>query len=528
MTNGSIPETGFSGLKAHFKEDIVSGFSVSLIALPLCLGIAIASGLPPLAGLITAIIGGLLGSRISGTYVTISGPAAGLIVVILGASEELGGAGLAHGYAGYPHTLGAIVIAGVIMALFGLLKVGKLGDYFPTAAVHGMLAAIGMIIIIKQYFPAIGMHSPPGSILEVATEIIPSFANINPYAGAISLATLFILVVHPRIKVKFVKVIPAPMWVMIITIGMSQFFGTDHLELVSMPHHLFGADGITAPDFTKIGEGVFWSAVVTIALVAAIESLLSAKAVDALDPYQRKSNLNRDLFAMGASSSVAALIGGLPMISEIVRSSANVNNGGKTQWANFFHGLFLLIFLLFATSIIELIPLSALAAMLVFTGYRLASPKEFAHMYSIGRTEIIVFITTLLAVLATDLIIGIAIGILCNYIILLVDGAEASALFKVHVKTQKNGDSTHLVLNKSVLFSNYLGLKKHIENALEESSQVVIDFANVTLVDHSTLVHLETLKKLAVSEGKTIETSGLDALVAASSHPRAQRRRNNG
>ena len=146
---------------------------------------------------------------------------------------------------------------------------------------------------------------------------------------------------------KFVKVIPAPMWVMIITIGMSQFFGTDHLELVSMPHHLFGADGITAPDFTKIGEGVFWSAVVTIALVAAIESLLSAKAVDALDPYQRKSNLNRDLFAMGASSSVAALIGGLPMISEIVRSSANVNNGGKTQWANFFHGLLLLIFLLF-------------------------------------------------------------------------------------------------------------------------------------------------------------------------------------
>ena len=165
MTNGSIPETGFSGLKAHFKEDIVSGFSVSLIALPLCLGIAIASGLPPLAGLITAIIGGLLGSRISGSYVTISGPAAGLIVVILGASEELGGAGLAHDYAGYPHTLGAIVIAGVIMALFGLLKVGKLGDYFPTAAVHGMLAAIGMIIIIKQYFPAIGMHSPPGSIL---------------------------------------------------------------------------------------------------------------------------------------------------------------------------------------------------------------------------------------------------------------------------------------------------------------------------------------------------------------------------
>lgn len=149
-------------------------------------------------------------------------------------------------------------------------------------------------------------------------------------------------------------------------------------------------------------------------------------------------------------------------------------------------------------------------------------------MYSIGRTEIIVFITTLLAVLATDLIIGIAVGILCNYIILLFDGVEASALFKVHVKTQKNGDFTHLVLNKSVLFSNYLGLKKHIESALEESSQVVIDFTDVTLVDHSTLVHLETLKKLAVSEGKTIETSGLDALVAASSHPRAQRRRNNG
>lgn len=179
MENSPLPKTGFAGFKAHFKQDFISGFSVSLIALPLCLGIAIASGFPPLAGLITAIVGGIFASRLAGSFVTISGPAAGLIVISLAAIESLGGAGAANNFAGYPHALGAIVIAGALVALFGLLKFGKIGDFFPSAAVHGMLAAIGVIIIIKQIFPALGVASPKGEIIEAMLEIPHAFADEN-------------------------------------------------------------------------------------------------------------------------------------------------------------------------------------------------------------------------------------------------------------------------------------------------------------------------------------------------------------
>lgn len=511
--------------KQTMKADLASGFSVSLIALPLCLGIAIASGAPPLAGLITAIVGGLIGSRISGTFVTISGPAAGLIVVILGAVETLGGAGSETGYAGYPHALGAIVIAGIIMALFGVLKVGKVGDFFPSAAVHGMLAAIGVIIMIKQLFPAIGVKPVKASILATAGQIPSAIPLSNIYAVAIAMATIAILVIHPKIKWKPIKMIPAPMWVMIITIALAHLFGGEKLELVQMPKNLFGDDGFTFPSFEKIRQGAFWSAVVGISLVAAIESLLSAKAVDALDPLKRKSNLDKDLLAMGSSSSIAALIGGLPMISEIVRSSANVNNGGKTQWANFFHGAFLLVFLLLASTIIELIPLSALAAMLVYTGFGLAAPKHFVHMYKIGSTEIIVFTTTLIAVLATDLIVGIGIGILCNYLFLIINKVDPRNLFTARVTSKSEPENNVLILEGAFTFSNYLGLKKRIDNALDEKQKVRIVLSGLTYIDHTTIARLNALQRAVEGDNKIIDLEGLELLEAATKHPQSERRR---
>lgn len=408
------------------------------------------------------------------------------------------------------------------MALFGLLKVGKVGDFFPSAAVHGMLAAIGVIIMIKQFFPAIGVQPEKASILETATQIPNALLHTNSYAAIIAIATILVLTVHPKINWTPIKAIPAPMWVMIITVAMAQYFGTDKLALVQMPKDLFGSDGFTLPSFSKISEGAFWSAVIGIALVAAIESLLSAKAVDALDPYRRKSNLDKDLLAMGSSSSLAALIGGLPMISEIVRSSANVNNGGKTQWANFFHGAFLLVFLLVASSIIELIPLSALAAMLVFTGFRLASPKEFVHMYKIGTTEILVFVTTLIAVLATDLIIGIGVGILCNYLLVLLGKVRLTDLFKAHITIEPANDST-LHLEGAFTFSNYLGLKKHIDKTLETNESAILDFAKTTFIDHTTMAHLQSLQKAATVDNKTLEFSGLEELAPSTSHSLSQR-----
>jgi len=481
MKTNELPKKGIEGLKAHLKDDLISGFSVSLIALPLCLGIAIASGVPPIAGLIAAIVGGLLASRISGTFVTISGPAAGLIVITLGAVEAMD----------YPNALGAVVIGGIIMALFGFLKVGKVGDYFPPAAVHGMLSAIGIIIIIKQFFPALGVPSPKGEILEVASEMPHALTQFNPYALSMAILTLAILIIHPILKVKLIKLIPAPMWVLVFSIPAAILMGTEKLAMVEMPRNLFGEGGLELPSFTKMGESAFWIAVAGFALVSAIESLLSAKAVDSLDPYKRSSNLNKDLVSMGLGSSASAAIGGLPMISEIVRSSANVNNGAKTQWANFFHGGFLLIYLLIGAVVIEMIPISALAAMLVYTGFKLASPKEFKHMLQIGLMELLIFVVTIIAVLATDLIIGIVIGILFKYILILFKGTKINELFKSHSEIEHHGTVKTIRLKGAQIFSNYLSLKKILDSGLENFDKLILDFKNVSFVDHTVMKHLD-------------------------------------
>ncbi|MBL4592486.1 MAG: SulP family inorganic anion transporter [Flavobacteriales bacterium] len=527
MKNNNIPKTGFAGLKAHFKDDIISGFSVSLIALPLCLGIALASGVPPLAGIITAIVGGVLASRIGGTFVTISGPAAGLIVITLGAAESMGGAGIESGFAGYPHALGAIVIGGLIMAVFGLLKVGKVGDYFPSAAVHGMLAAIGVIIIIKQVFPAIGAKGPKGEILEVASEI-PHYLmhETNLSAIIVTLVALATLIIHPIIKSKIIKMVPAPMWVLIFTIPLAMYLGHENLKMVNLDGGLLGGGGLKLPSFEKIGTSPFWIAVIGVALVSAIESLLSAKAVDSLDPYKRSSNLDKDLIAMGAGSSLAAALGGLPMISEIVRSSANVNNGAKTQWANFSHGLFLLIYVLIGVFIIEMIPVPALAAMLVFTGFRLASPKEFKHMYKIGLMEFEIFVVTLVAVLATDLIIGIVIGILFKYVLILFKGTKINELFKSNLSVEHKGSSKIIYLKGSQIFSNYLSLKKKMDSGVQNYDELILDFSAVNFVDHTVMEHLEDYARLAKQNNKNVHIENVENLHPVSNHPLAARDKN--
>jgi len=523
MKTSELPKTGIAGLKAHFKDDFMAGLVVSLIALPLCLGIATASGVPPLAGIVTAIVGGILASRISGTFVTISGPAAGLIVITLGAAESMGGAFAENGYAGYPHALGAIVIGGLIMAGFGLLKVGKVGDYFPSAAVHGMLAAIGIIIIIKLLFPALGVAKPKGEILEVAAEIPHAFKHLNIYATIVSLVTLAILIIHPIIKAKIIKIIPAPMWVLIFTIPLAMYIGTDKLDMVSLDGGLLGGGGLKLPSFEKIGTSAFWIAVAGVALVSAIESLLSAKAVDSLDPYKRKSNLDKDLISMGAGSSLAAALGGLPMISEIVRSSANVNNGAKTQWSNLIHGVFLLIYVLIGVSIIEMIPNAALAAMLVFTGFKLASPKEFKHMYKIGLMELEIFLVTLIAVLATDLIIGIAIGILFKYVLLLSKGTKFNELFKSKLDIEIQGKTKIIYLKGSQIFSNYLSLKKKMDSGIEKYDEVLLCFTDVTFVDHTVIDHLEEYERNCKLIGKELHIRNIEALNPLSDHPLAAR-----
>jgi MFS superfamily sulfate permease-like transporter len=511
-------KSGITHLKNHWKDDLLSGFSVSLIALPLCLGIAIASGFPPIAGIFAAIVGGMFVSRFNGSYLTIAGPAAGLIVVNLGAIESLGGVWTESNPGGLPYALAAFVIAGAMIAIFGLLKVGKLGDFFPTAAVHGMLAAIGIIIIVKQLFPALGVKASGKEFYEIVAEIPNAFKNMDWHEGLISGLSFLILFVHSKLKSKFIKKIPAPLIVLLIAVPTAEFFHLHGNTFVDLPNDI--TKSLVAPDFGKIATSAFWIAVVTIALVSAIESILSALAVDQLDPKKRKSNLNQDLIGLGGGTAVAGAIGGLPMISEIVRSSANIGYGAKSQWSNFFHGLFLLVFILLLKPIIEMIPLSALAGMLIFTGFRLASPKEFKHMWEVGKSQFMVFVVTCIVVLATDLLIGIGVGIVLNMIVVISKGLPIKNLFKVDWE-DKNGV---IYLKGGLSFTNYLGLKKLIASRSQEDN-LVLNFSQINFVDHNVMHHLESIQEDRISQGKGIEFVALDELTPVSEYPTAGRKR---
>lgn len=537
----TLPKTGLAGLKAHWRGDLLSGFLVFLIALPLCLGIAMASGFPPSSGIITAIIGGMLVSRFNGSFVTINGPAAGLIVVVYDAVQSLGEG---DAMAGYRYTLAAIVVASVIQIMLGFFKAGRLSSFFPASVVHGMLAAIGIIIMAKQIHVVLGVTPEKGSLFSTIAQIPHSFANLNPEIALIGFWGLVILIVWSLLKSPKFKMIPAPLLVVLVGIGFGWFFDLEHEHLYLflpdahfLPHHeeTVGPKFLVAisnnfassfyfPNFGKIGTVEFWEAVVSIALVGSLESLLSAMAVDKLDPYKRHSNLNKDLTAVGFGNLVAGAVGGLPMIAEIVRSSANVNNGAKTGWANFFHGTFLLIFVLFFPRLIHSIPLAALASLLVFTGFRLASPREFANVMGIGKEQLFVFIATIISVIATDLLVGVAIGIVIEMSIYIALGVKFNNLFKIRFTEQEQQDGKIFIhIEGAAIFCNFLALKEALVQ-IEDGKTLIFNSSCVSLIDHTVMEFFHEFQHDYESRGGRCELRGLDEHEAFSAHPLAARR----
>lgn len=522
-----IPKEGIPGMKENWKSDMVSGFLVFLIALPLCLGIAMASGFPPIAGIMTAVVGGLIVTFFQGSFVTIKGPAAGLIVIVYGSFEALG----------YEQTLAVIAVAGMVQILFGIFRTGVLGDFFPSSAVHGMLAAIGVIITAKQIHTILGVKPEAKESLELIAEIPHSLVHMNPKIAIIGFISLLILFVLPLIKNKYVKMIPAPMLVILIAIPLGHFFDLEHAHtylfmdgqeyeigpssLVTLPDNLI--DGITFPDFTKIftTQSLYW--VVMFAMVGSLESLLSTKAIDILDHYKRKSNLNKDLLAVGIGNTICGFIGALPMISEIVRSSANINNKAKTKWSNFYHGMFLLLFVAFAPDLIHQIPLAALGAMLIYTGYRLASPKVFLETLKVGKEQLLIFVTTLLVTLATDLIIGIASGILIEFILHIHAGAPLKSLFKSRIVVNKNEENIYtLLIHDAAIFSNYLGFKKHLDR-IPSGNKIVLDFNSTKLIDHTVMEHIHHYGEDYNRTGGQLSILGLEKFISYSDHPLSYR-----
>lgn len=520
-----IPADGLAGLKENLSTDAISGFIVFLLALPLSLGIAKASDFPPLMGLITAIIGGLAVSFFAGSRLTIKGPAAGLIVIVAGAVTDFGG-----GETGWHLALGAMVVAGLVQILFGVLKLGKLADFFPLSAIHGMLAAIGLIIIAKQIpvlldvNPAMTKGKGPIALLGSIPDFI---VHLDPKATLIGVVSLVIMLGWPYIRNKTIKMIPAPLVVLLIAIPAELVMDFQHTEPAYALVHIGNLlENIKINvDFSGIAQtGVFIKYVVMFALVGTLESLLTVKAIDLLDPFKRKSNANKDLIAVGIGNTLAAVLGGLPMISEVARSSSNVNNGAKTRWANFFHGFFILVFVLLASHLIELIPNTALAAMLITVGIKLAHPKEFIHTFNIGKEQLAIFLVTVFLTLYEDLLVGIAAGILLKMIIHAINGTPISSFFKAPTVVSFEGDTYLVEIDKAAIFSNFLGIKRKLEE-IPSGFNVIINLKRTRLVDHSVMESLHHFQHDYESTGGTVRIEGLKEHKPTSDHVFAARKK---
>ncbi len=502
------PKDWVPGLVENGKNDAVSGFIIFLIALPLCLGIAIASGAPPIAGIISGIIAGTLANLLSGSYVTINGPAAGMIVIVAGAVDELG----------FEGALAVGVVAGAIQIVLGLARSGKLTGFFPLSVIHGMLAGIGLIIMAGQIHVVVGHENPREHGLGILTSIPESVLDPVPATALVGLAAVLVMVAWPKLGA-IAKVVPAPLVAVIVGTLIALVSGAG-------PRLDLGEGGLlagfTGPDFSALLSGPAIKWVVLYVFVASLESLLTAEAVDKLDPWQRRSNMNRELIGKGTGNLVSSAVGGLPMIAEVVRSKANILNGARTRWSNFFHGVFLAVFVLAAPALLELIPLAALAGVLLVIGFKLAHPNDFRHALHIGKVEFALMIITAFTVLLTDLLIGVATGIVLGLVWAVVKGTSVGNLFKPAIAVTEEGEQITIQLRKALGFHNFIPLRSKLD-ALPLGKTVTLDFAGVHYVDPTVMERLHDFEVGYTADGGTVRRVGDERLAADSHHEFATR-----
>lgn len=523
----SVPKDGLQGLRQNWRIDIFSGFFVFLLALPLSLGIAQASEFPMAMGILTAMIGGIIVSLFAGSRLTIKGPAAGLITVCAAAIAEFGG-----GVDGWHLACGVIVVMAALQVGLAILKVGSLSDFFPHSVVHGMLAAIGILIFAKQFPVLLGIApsmtrglSPVDLYLH-----IPEFIRgANAGVALIGACSLVILFLFPLFRSSFVQKIPAPIVVLLLAIPLGMYLGfQEQLDLEGIPKYLvhvgdfWSQIGINA-DFSSINTWVFWKYVAIFLFVNSLESLLTVKAIDHLDPWKRHSNYDKDLAAIGGGNALSGSLGGLPMIAEVARSSANVTAGARTRWSNFFHGTFLLLAMLFLIPVIEMIPKSALAAMLILVAYKLSSPKEFIGSYKIGYEQLIIFLTTVVVTLTEDLLVGVIAGILVKFLFHFIHGAPWKSLFKADYLCKKSEGEYFIQVRGSATFSNFIGYRK-LWQGIKPAQKVIMDFEQARLIDHTFMEQLHHFEEDYTEHGGSVTIRGLEGFRPFSKHPRAARK----
>lgn len=532
-TPSHVPADGILGLKQNWKTDLTSGLLVSLIALPLCLGIAMASGFPAFGGLITAIIGGLVVGPLCGSRLSIKGPAAGLIAIAIASVEVLGGG---DAFAGYRLTLAVLVVSAGLQVIFALFKLGRFSDFFPASVVHGMLAAIGVIIFSKQVHPLLGVKPIAREPIPLLLEIPHSLVKMNPEVALVGITSVVIVLFAPTVLGRLSKFFPGPLLAVLAGMGFCLLFDFAHPHnytwytdqysvddkfLVNLPNNF--VKGITFPDFSQLFTTTSLHFLIMFSLIGSIESLLTVKAVDTIDPYKRPSDPNRDLLALGFGNMVAAFLGGLPMISEVVRSYANVTYGAKTRWSNFFHGAWLLMYAVVLAEVIHLVPVAALAGVLCVTGYRLGSPRHYRECRHVGVEQLVVFSATIIATLLTDLLMGVFIGVAVQYAVCLCMGAPVKSLVsKVRPGGVNSQGQLTVRLPATCFFGNVIGFKAAMLKAGDVP--LVLDFSETVLVDHTFMREVRAVEGGASHSGRQLLVLGLDRLEPVSGHHEAARR----
>ena len=533
-----VDNSSQTSFRKALVPDLFAGLSVALITLPLALGISYASDVPPLAGVFTSIVAGLLATWLQGTAVGIGGTSNGMIIITASAMVSLadsdGGA-----FSAFPYVLAAFVVSGVLLTLMGVFKLGKLGHMMPSSVVYGLLAAIGVLIITSQVDEFFGAQAMGKKVTEVFRNLGKTVLASNPVILAIGVFSLAFSFLYQKLPGKFPRFVPAPMWIAIIAFGFSMFLGfkegwnyeflgshtINKGYLVDLPESIWDVGVLVFPDFSKMDTWAFWSVVISSSLVLSIESLLSAKSVEKLDPFKRKTNLNRDLITAGVGTIVACSIGALPVITVVLRSSVGINQGARTRMTHFFHGLFLLGFILLLHDYIQWVPLSALAGILIYSGYKLAQPKTFKDAYQKGLEQVFFLMATFITTIATSsIILGLVVGILITFVTQVLRSEIQIPMFlsyarKANVSMIQTDESNYLVRVKGILnFANGADVMDKLDQ-LPRNTNITLDCSHARLVDSTILETLFDFGYKMYRNDGSLEIIGMDNHRVSTNHP---------
>ncbi|MEN9726788.1 MAG: hypothetical protein RL434_1154 [Pseudomonadota bacterium] len=505
--------------RIDWKADAPASIVVFLVALPLCLGIALASGAPLFSGIIAGVVGGLVVAPISGSALMVSGPAAGLTAIVLAAITDL---------RDYRAFLLAVVLGGVIQLILAAVRAGIVGYYFPSAVIKGMLSAIGVVLILKQIPHAVGYEADAmgsesfrqAGDATTFSAVVDAFSALQPGAALVAALSLIILFIWPSTPLAKVKLLPAPLAVVLLGVGLNALFPSvlpawviNAEHLVALPIPQSGAEWMqqfSMPAWGEITNPVVWRVAITLGIVASLETLLSLEATDKMDPYKREAPPNRELLAQGVGNTLSGLIGGLPLTGVIVRSAANVSAGAKTRWSAFLHGLLLAGAVLAIPDLLNRIPLAALAAILLHTGWKLAHPRIGRALWAQGRSQFIPYMTTILVVLVTDLLVGIGVGMAVGIFFLLRDMLGVPPLTEV---SPPGAVLRRFELHAYVNFLNKGALLAVLEN-LPEGARVEIDGRQVQRIDPDVLEVIYNFREPAILRDIDYRLVGIPPLPA--------------